>query len=252
MSEYMEKHAVSRIIGAPPGYIGYDEGGQLTEKVRRRPYSVVLFDEIEKAHPDVFNILLQILEEGELTDNSGTVVSFRDTVIIMTSNVGSREISLSVKMGFIESDQSGENSKGTHIKELKRLFNPEFINRLDEVIYFHPLDQGHIRRIVDLMLDDVNERLAEKDLELVFSNAARAYLSKKGYDPNYGARYLRRTVQTEVEDLLATEMLKGRFENAKKIFVGVKNKRIYLKVIAEGEIDSTQSSSHPEPAQRSS
>ncbi len=252
MSEYMEKHAVSRIIGAPPGYIGYDEGGQLTEKVRRRPYSVVLFDEIEKAHPDVFNILLQILEEGELTDNSGTTVSFRDTIIIMTSNVGSRDISSAVKMGFIEPNPAADDSKGAHFKELKRLFNPEFINRLDEVIYFHPLDQHHIRLIVDLMLNEVNNRLEEKGLELVFSNAAKSYLAKEGFDPAYGARHLRRTVQTEVEDLLATEMLKGRFENAKRIFVGVKHKHIYLKVLAEGADTPSESNSRPEPVQKSS
>ncbi|MCX7679279.1 MAG: ATP-dependent Clp protease ATP-binding subunit [Spirochaetes bacterium] len=249
MSEYMEKHSVSRLIGAPPGYIGYDDGGQLTEKVRRRPYSVILFDEIEKAHPDVFNILLQILEEGELTDNAGNTVSFRDTVIIMTSNAGSKDIATSIKMGFIE-PTFNDQSKDTHFKELKRLFSPEFLNRLDEIIYFHPLTQKHIRHIVDLMLDEVNERLQEKGIELVFSAAVKNYLGKKGFDPQYGARFLRRTIQTEIEDLLATEILKGRFEDAKRIFVGLKNKHVYLKVIPDEQTEEQKSNFHKEKAQK--
>ena len=231
MSEYMEKHSVSRIIGAPPGYIGYDEGGQLTEKVKRKPYSVVLFDEIEKAHPDVFNILLQILEEGELTDNNGTAVSFRDTIIIMTSNIGSREISATSRMGFFDQSDEPSGEKDTHFKEMRRLFSPEFINRLDEVIYFHKLDRKHIRKITDLMLEDVNRRLGEKGIVLVYSRGAKLHLAEHGFDEKFGARFLRRAVQNEVEDPLAMEMLKGRFEGTNRIFVGVKGKRIYFKAL---------------------
>ncbi len=250
MSEYMEKHAVSRIIGAPPGYIGYDEGGQLTEKVKRKPFSVVLFDEIEKAHPDVFNILLQILEEGELTDNNGTAVSFRDTIIIMTSNIGGREIAASARMGFIGSIEEGSGDKDTHFKELKRLFSPEFINRLDEVVYFHPLDRKHIRKIVDLMLHDVNERLSEKGIELLFSRGARAHLAESGFDEKFGARYLRRAVQNEVEDPLAMEMLKGRFENARKIFVGMKSKRIFFRALRDEKEENAGGGAEAEPVRR--
>jgi ATP-dependent Clp protease ATP-binding subunit ClpC len=237
MSEYMEKHSVSRIIGAPPGYIGYDEGGQLTEKVKRKPYSVVLFDEIEKAHPDVFNILLQILEEGELTDNNGTAVSFRDTIIIMTSNIGSREISATSRMGFFDQADEPSGDKDTHFKEMRRLFSPEFINRLDEVIYFHKLDRKHIRKITDLMLEDVNRRLGEKGIALVFSRGAKLHLAEHGFDDKFGARFLRRAVQNEVEDPLAMEMLKGKFADAKRIFVGVKGKRIYFRALPNGEAE---------------
>ena len=248
MSEYMEKHSVSRIIGAPPGYIGYDEGGQLTEKVKRKPYSVVLFDEIEKAHPDVFNILLQILEEGELTDNNGSAVSFRDTIIILTSNIGSRELAASSRMGFIEDGDSSSHDRDTHFKELKRLFSPEFINRLDEVIYFHKLERKHITKIVDLMLDDVNERLGEKGIELVFSRGARKHLAEHGYDEKFGARFLRRAIQTGVEDPLATEMLKGKFEKASRIAVGVKSGRFYFRAMREKDGDSSGGNAQAEPA----
>ncbi|HQO00803.1 MAG TPA: ATP-dependent Clp protease ATP-binding subunit [Spirochaetota bacterium] len=229
MSEYMEKHAVSRIIGSPPGYIGYDEGGQLTEKVKRKPYSVILFDEIEKAHPDIFNILLQIFEEGELTDNSGTVVSFRDAVIIMTSNVGNRDFQHRSKMGFLEVEDFSMAEREKVLDELRKLFTPEFINRLDEVVYFHKLNRDHIKKIVDLMLDEVNGKLEDRKLELEFSKSVRKYLSDYGFDEKYGARFLRRTIQNEIEDALATEVLKGRFENCRKLFVGLKSKKIYFK-----------------------
>lgn len=229
MSEYMEKHAVSRIIGSPPGYIGYDEGGQLTEKVKRKPYSVILFDEIEKAHPDIFNILLQIFEEGELTDNSGTVVSFRDAVIIMTSNVGNRDFQHRSKMGFLEVEDFSMAEREKVLDELRKLFTPEFINRLDEVVYFHKLNRGHIKKIVDLMLDEVNGKLEDRKLELEYSKSVRKYLSDYGFDEKYGARFLRRTIQNEIEDALATEVLKGRFENCRKLFVGLKSKKIYFK-----------------------
>lgn len=231
MSEYMEKHSVSKIIGSPPGYIGYDEGGQLTEKVKRKPYSVILFDEIEKAHPDIFNILLQIFEEGELTDNSGTVVSFRDAVIIMTSNVGNRDYQHRSKMGFLEAGDFSLAEREKVLDELRKVFIPEFINRLDEVVYFHKLNRDHIKKIVDLMLDEVNEKLEDRGLELDFSKSVRKYLSDYGFDEKYGARYLRRTIQNEIEDALATEVLKGKFENCRKLFVGLKSKKIYFKPV---------------------
>ena len=245
MSEYMEKHSVSRIIGSPPGYIGYDEGGQLTEKVKRKPYSVILFDEIEKAHPDIFNILLQIFEEGELTDNAGTVVSFRDAVIIMTSNVGNRDFQHRSKMGFLESDDFSLAEREKVLDELRKLFTPEFINRLDEVVYFHKLNRDHIKKIVDLMLDEVNEKLEDRSLELEFSKSVRKYLSDYGFDEKYGARFLRRTIQNEIEDALATEVLKGNFENCRKLFVGLKSKKIYFKTL-EMHDDVNEDSGGPE------
>ncbi len=226
MSEYMEKHSVSRIIGAPPGYVGYDEGGQLTEKIKRRPYSVVLLDEIEKAHQDIFNVLLQVLEEGELTDNFGSTISFRDTVIIMTSNVGNREFQKQGRMGFMESGEAADDEKDRVFDEVKRLFSPEFINRIDEVVYFHRLEHAHIRSIVDLMLTEVNGRLAERGMELVFSRSVCDYLAGKGHHDRYGARYLRRTIQSEVEDALATELLHGRFKDVHRLLVGVKGASI--------------------------
>jgi ATP-dependent Clp protease ATP-binding subunit ClpC len=209
---------------------------------------VVLFDEIEKAHPDVFNILLQILEEGELTDNNGSAVSFRDTIIIMTSNIGSRELAAAARMGFADVGDTSSYDKDTHFKELKRLFSPEFINRLDEVIYFHKLERKHITKIVDLMLDDVNERLGEKGIELIFSGGARRYLAEHGFDEKFGARFLRRTIQTEVEDPLATEMLKGKFENASKISVGVKSGRFYFRAVRDEESGSSGGNAREEPA----
>ncbi|HOW81579.1 MAG TPA: ATP-dependent Clp protease ATP-binding subunit [Spirochaetota bacterium] len=209
MSEYMEKHSVARLIGAPPGYIGHEEGGQLTEKVRRRPYSVILFDEIEKAHPDVFNILLQVFEEGELTDGTGITVSFRETIIILTSNIGNREYQKGGKMGFSEEGQGGQEDKVTD--ELHRIFSPEFLNRVDEVIFFHKLDRKHIGMIVDLMLQDINVILSERGLRLHFTQAVKKHLIEKGYDEKYGARNLRRIIQTEIEDPLAMDLLLGKF-----------------------------------------
>ncbi|TAL35435.1 MAG: ATP-dependent Clp protease ATP-binding subunit [Spirochaetes bacterium] len=236
MSEYMEKHSVSRIIGAPPGYVGYDEGGQLTEKIKRRPYSVVLLDEIEKAHQDIFNVLLQVLEEGELTDNFGSTISFRDAVIIMTSNVGNREFQKHGRMGFVETGAAEGAEKDRVYDELKRLFSPEFINRLDEVVYFHRLDRGHIRKIVDIMLAEVNARLVDKGLELEFSRSVRDLLADKGHDEKFGARYLRRIIQTHVEDALAMELLHGNFRDAQKIAVGVKGDSLTFRPVrAESE-----------------
>ncbi len=214
MSEYMEKHSVSRMIGSPPGYVGYDEGGQLTEAVRRRPYSVVLFDEIEKAHPDVFNTLLQILEDGRLTDGKGRTVDFRNTIIIMTSNVGAHSIGRNRTMGFganndAKSVADYDAMKENVMEELKRTFRPEFLNRIDDIIVFHSLTEEDIKSIAGLMLNSLGKRLQERNVELKYDDAAVAYLVKEGYDPTYGARPLRRAIQQKLEDRLSEELLAG-------------------------------------------
>jgi ATP-dependent Clp protease ATP-binding subunit ClpC len=211
MSEYMEKFAVSRLVGAPPGYIGHDEGGQLTEKVRRNPYSVILFDEIEKAHPDVFNILLQILEDGRLTDNNGRTVDFKNTVIIMTSNLGARQIDKGSPLGFQQPSAEGThvNMRDKVMTELKRLFNPEFLNRVDEVVVFHSLDRTHLVEIVDLVINILRTRMLEKDIRLEVDQAAKDFLIEKGFNPQMGARPLKRAVQRYLEDKLAEMMLVG-------------------------------------------
>ena len=214
MSEYMERFSTSRLIGAPPGYIGYDDSGQLTEKVRRRPFSLVLLDEIEKAHPEVFNLLLQILEDGRLTDSYGRVVDFRNTILIMTSNIGTRQFTLHTAMGFAKSGDEGvayDKRKETVQNELKRAFNPELLNRIDEVIVFHSLTKEHMRKIVDLLLSQLERQLKEKQMRLAVDQEAKEFLIEQGFDPNYGARPLRRAIQRHVEDALAEEMLKGRF-----------------------------------------
>ncbi|MGI6486559.1 MAG: ATP-dependent Clp protease ATP-binding subunit [Tepidanaerobacteraceae bacterium] len=223
MSEYMEKFAVSRMVGAPPGYVGYDEGGELTEKVRRKPYSVVLFDEIEKAHPDVFNILLQILEDGRLTDSKGRTVDFRNTILIMTSNVGANLIQKSKSLGFVseEEDKSYENMKEKVLDELKRTFRPEFLNRVDETIVFHALTKEHIRAIVTLMINEVNDRLKENNISIEVTDSAKDLLAKDGFDPMYGARPLRRVVQRKIEDRLSEELLKGNISRTDVILVDV-------------------------------
>ena len=213
MSEYMEKHAVSRMIGSPPGYVGYEEGGQLTEKVRRKPYSVILLDEIEKAHPDVFNVLLQILEDGRLTDGKGRTVDFKNTVV-MTSNVGAQSIGKSRTLGFgenkDESVQGYERMKEIMLEELKRVFRPEFLNRVDELIVFHQLEEKDIHAIAELMLREVSKRVGEKGVELKYDKEVLDYLAKEGFDPVYGARPLRRAIQRRVEDALSEELLSGR------------------------------------------
>jgi len=213
MSEYMERFSTSRLIGAPPGYIGYDDSGQLTEKVRRRPFSLVLLDEIEKAHPEVFNLLLQILEDGRLTDNYGRVVDFRNTILIMTSNIGTRQFTLHTHMGFAKAgeEQAYEKMKETVNNELRRTFNPEMLNRIDEVIVFHPLTKDHMRQIVDLLLQRLERQLKEKRMSLQVEGDAKEFLIEQGFDPNYGARPLRRAIQRYVEDALAEEVLRGRF-----------------------------------------
>jgi ATP-dependent Clp protease ATP-binding subunit ClpB len=207
MSEYMEKYAVSRLIGAPPGYVGYEEGGQLTEAVRRRPYQVVLLDEIEKAHPDVFNVLLQVLDDGRLTDGQGRTVSFKDTVLIMTSNVGSQLMSADRP-----ADTSQEQVERAVTDVLRATFRPEFLNRIDEVIMFHSLDDEALAAIVDLLVADLAARLAEHDLELVLTPAAKALIGREGNDPHYGARPLKRAVQRLLENPLARALLEGKFK----------------------------------------
>ncbi len=223
MSEYMEKFNVSRLAGAPPGYVGHDEGGQLTEKVRRKPYSVVLFDEIEKAHPEIFNVMLQILEDGRLTDSLGRVVDFRNTVVIMTSNLGAREIGIEKTLGFNPESSNGasfDSMKGKIQNELKKAFNPEFLNRVDDIITFHPLDRKHIEKIVDILLADVQSRLKEKKISLSLDASARDFLIEKGYDKVYGARQMKRTIQKYVEDALAEEMLRGNVKDGKALVLG--------------------------------
>lgn len=212
MSEYSEKHTASRLFGAPPGYVGYDEGGQLTEKVRRKPFSVVLFDEIEKAHPDIFNALLQVLEDGRLTDSQGRVVDFKNTVIIMTTNLGTRDISKTLGLGFHNSDDvlgNYERMKGKVSDELKQHFRPEFLNRIDDIVVFHQLSEDEIIQIVDLMIANLDERLRAKDMGIELTSGAKALLAKRGYDPVLGARPLRRTIQREIEDVLSEKILFG-------------------------------------------
>ncbi|GAA3412017.1 ATP-dependent protease ATP-binding subunit ClpC [Paenibacillus hodogayensis] len=212
MSEYMEKHSTSRLVGAPPGYVGYEEGGQLTEKVRRKPYSVVLLDEIEKAHPEVFNILLQVLEDGRLTDSKGRTVDFRNTLIIMTSNVGAEMIKKNSTLGFMAAADAGHdynNMKDKVMGELKKSFRPEFLNRIDEIIVFHSLEQEHIARIVSLMSDELSKRLREQSVEFTLTDKGKAFLAKEGFDPTYGARPLRRAIQKHIEDRLSEELLRG-------------------------------------------
>jgi ATP-dependent Clp protease ATP-binding subunit ClpC len=211
MSEYMEKHAVSRLVGSPPGYVGYDEGGQLTEAVRRKPYSVLLLDEIEKAHPDVFNILLQILEDGRLTDAQGRTVDFRNAIVIMTSNIGAKDIARNVSFGFGASDEMGasyEEMKDRIMGELKKVFRPEFLNRIDEVIVFHKLTRDEIKEIIDLMIGRVRAQVAEHELQLELDEEAKEFLVDKGWDPAMGARPLRRAIQRFIEDPLADEVLR--------------------------------------------
>ncbi|HUV07748.1 MAG TPA: ATP-dependent Clp protease ATP-binding subunit [Spirochaetia bacterium] len=221
MSDFMEKHNVSRLVGAPPGYIGYEEGGLLTEKIRRRPYSVVLLDEIEKAHPDVFNLLLQVLEEGQLQDNLGHTVSFRNTVLIMTSNAGARQISKEALLGFHaeEGIMKHDEIKMSVMSELKKIFNPEFLNRVDDMVVFHSLTREHLARILEILLKEVGDRLGEKDITLDIKPRVKEYLIDTGYDQKYGARPLRRTIQKEIMDPLSVEILKGRFNNGSTITV---------------------------------
>ncbi len=240
MSEYMEKFAVSRLVGAPPGYVGYEEGGQLSEKVRKKPYSVVLFDEIEKAHPDVFNILLQILDDGLLTDAYGRHVNFKNTLIIMTSNAGTREVRKAGKVGFGKSSEVSdyEAMKSKVMDELKRIFNPEFLNRVDETIVFKALGREEIARIVDIRLRELQERIADRSVTLDFSAEAKQFIVEKGFDPILGARPLQRSIQRLIEDRLAEEFLNDRFKDGDTIQVGVENDGLTFSA-AQGSDETT-------------
>ncbi|MFS0675076.1 ATP-dependent protease ATP-binding subunit ClpC [Ornithinibacillus sp. 179-J 7C1 HS] len=230
MSEYMEKHSTSRLVGSPPGYVGYEEGGQLTEKVRRKPYSVVLLDEIEKAHPEVFNILLQVLEDGRLTDSKGRVVDFRNTVLIMTSNVGASELKRNKYVGFNLGDENKDydNMKSKVMDELKKAFRPEFLNRIDETIVFHSLEKKHMKSIVTLMIKDVQKRLVEQNIDFTLTDKAVEKIANEGFDPEYGARPLRRSIQKNIEDLLSEELLKGTIKIGEKVKIGLNNKGDFI------------------------
>jgi ATP-dependent Clp protease ATP-binding subunit ClpB len=222
MSEYMEKHAVARLIGAPPGYVGYEEGGYLTEAVRRRPYSVVLFDEIEKAHPEVFNVLLQILDDGRMTDGHGRTVDFKNTILIMTSNVGSQYIQ---ELGGLRYEEMVERV----MDALRSHFKPEFLNRIDETIIFHNLSQDQLGEIVDIQVERLARRLAEKNIDLVLSQSAKAFVAEKGYDPVYGARPLKRVIQKIIENELSLEILNGTIREGDRVSAERKGDRIVFK-----------------------
>ena len=217
MSEYMEKHSVSRLIGAPPGYVGYDEGGQLTEAVRRKPYSVILFDEIEKAHPDVFNILLQLLDDGRLTDNQGRTVDFKNTIIIMTSNIGSAYLTDNIH----EDGTIDEKVKQQVEDELKKNFRPEFINRVDDIVVFSPLTLSQIGGIIDLQLKSLRHRLGEKNITLALTDEAKDFIAKESYDPIYGARPVKRYLQKNLETMIATRIIRGEIKEGDHVTVGV-------------------------------
>ena len=230
MSEYMEKHSVSKMVGSPPGYVGYDEGGQLSEKVRRNPYSVILFDEIEKAHPDVFNILLQVLDDGHITDSKGRKVSFKNTILIMTSNAGASRIMEPKKLGFNSEEnekQDYEKMKANVMEDVKRIFRPEFINRIDDIIVFHSLGKNEVGKIVNIMLNQFKHRVKEQmDIDIRFADSAKKYITQEGYDKKYGARPLRRAVQNQLEDKLAEAILSGEIRRNMKVVVGISKKEI--------------------------
>jgi len=234
MSEYMEKHSVSKLIGSPPGYVGYDEGGQLSEKVRRNPYSILLFDEIEKAHPDVFNILLQVLDDGHITDSQGRRVDFKNTVIIMTSNAGASSIIAPKKLGFLsDNDEKADYTrmKSAVMEEVKHIFKPEFLNRIDDIIVFHSLTQEHIRKIVGIMMNEISGRAMEQmGIDLHASDGVLRMLSEAGFDPVYGARPLRRAIQNKVEDLLAEEILSGKIHRGDQVRLTLTNKEIKISI----------------------
>jgi ATP-dependent Clp protease ATP-binding subunit ClpC len=241
MSEFSEKHTVSRLFGSPPGYVGYEEGGQLTEKVRRKPFSVVLFDEVEKAHPDIFNSLLQILEDGRLTDSQGRVVDFKNTVIIMTTNLGTRDIAKGVNLGFSNADDtktSYERMKAKVNDELKQHFRPEFLNRVDDIVVFHQLTQDEIVSIVDLMTSNLDKRLRDKDMGIELTRAAKDLLAERGYDPVLGARPLRRTIQREIEDALSEKILFGELRPGSIVVVDVEGEGAERTFVFRGEAKS--------------
>ena len=235
MSEYMEGHSISKLIGSPPGYVGYDEGGQLTEKIRRNPYSVILFDEIEKAHPDVMNMLLQILDDGRLTDSNGRTVNFKDTVIIMTSNIGARLITDKKSLGFLagednkeESSKEYENTKKDVLAELRKEFRPEFINRIDEIIVFHKLQNEEIKQIINIMLKQVEKRLEAQDIKIQISEKVKDKILENGIDINYGARPLKRAIQNMLEDKIAEEILNGKIVKGKVAKISLEDDKIIV------------------------
>ena len=237
MSEYMEKHSVSKLIGSPPGYVGYDEGGQLSEKVRRNPYSVLLFDEIEKAHPDVFNILLQVLDDGHITDAHGRKVDFKQTIIIMTSNAGAQTIIEPKKLGFMSNQdekQDYDRMKSGVMEEVRRLFKPEFLNRIDEIMVFHPLNKSHIKKIVNIMLKKLEKRCREQlEIELKITESVREFLAESGFDSKYGARPLRRAIQTKLEDPMANALLEGRIKRGETVRIQLRQKEICFTPVSE-------------------
>jgi ATP-dependent Clp protease ATP-binding subunit ClpC len=234
MSEYMEKHNVSRLVGAPPGYVGYEEGGQLTERIRRRPYSVLLLDEIEKAHADVYNMLLQIMEEGNLTDSFGRRVDFRNTILIMTSNIGADIIKNQAGLGFRKktAEDSYEQTKEILTKEVERHFRPEFLNRLDDTIIFRQLTREDLKQIVDIELAKVRDRLTSQGLELVLTDEAKEFLINQGYNPDFGARPLRRAIENLIEDHLSEELLRGSYKGKRRITVSVRENHLYFEAFS--------------------
>ncbi|MBF0317866.1 MAG: ATP-dependent Clp protease ATP-binding subunit, partial [Nitrospirae bacterium] len=235
--EFMERFNVSKLTGAPPGYIGYDDGGQLTERIRKKPYSVVLFDEIEKAHPDVFNILLQILDEGVLTDSLGRKVDFKNTVIVMTSNLGARIIEKATPLGFHSKDTSDLYSKikTNVLDELKKTFNPEFLNRVDDIVVFHPLGKDELFNIIDLMVEQTNRQLLQQDIQIELEQEVKEWLMVKYYQPAYGARPMRRAIEKEVEDRLSEELIKGRFKGVHRIIVSLEDSALVFKESEEAQ-----------------
>lgn len=230
MSEYMEKHSVSKMIGSPPGYVGHEEGGQLSEKVRRNPYSVILFDEIEKAHPDVFNILLQVLDDGHITDSQGRKVDFKNTIIIMTSNAGAQAIIEPKKLGFAVSDDEKQNydrMKNSVMEEVRRIFKPEFLNRIDETIVFRALNKDDMKQIVALMLKELTDRCEKQmGIHLTVRDSVKKHIVDKAYDPKYGARPLRRQIQNDIEDELAEEILSGKVKKDMEVVVTIHKEKV--------------------------
>ncbi|MEL6918660.1 MAG: AAA family ATPase, partial [Bacteroidota bacterium] len=234
MSEYMEKFAISRLVGAPPGYVGYEEGGQLTEKVRRKPYSVILLDEVEKAHPDVFNMLLQVLDDGYLTDSLGRKIDFRNTIIIMTSNIGARQLKdFGQGVGFgtaAKKSQADSHQKSVIENALKKAFAPEFLNRIDDVVVFNPLEREHIHSIIDIELDKLFARIKDIGYELSLTEKAKDYIAEKGFDKQYGARPLKRAIQKYIEDALAEEIVNAKLQEGDSIFMDLEEKKEELTI----------------------
>jgi ATP-dependent Clp protease ATP-binding subunit ClpC len=245
MSEYMEKFAISRLVGAPPGYVGYEEGGQLTEKVRRKPYAVILLDEIEKAHPDVFNMLLQVLDDGYLTDSLGRKIDFRNTIIIMTSNIGARKLKdFGTGIGFgtaAQKEQEDANAKSVIENALKKSFAPEFLNRIDDVIVFNPLERADINKIIDIELNKLFVRIKDLGYIMQLSDSAKDYIADKGFDKQYGARPLKRAIQKYIEDALAEEIITSHLQEGDKILIDLDKEKDELVIKVEKAEKSTES-----------